>query len=104
MGGGRMDGRTNKSPPVFYRTSSPSGPLPCFLLLQFKIMESRATGIADHILPFGDLLDLILPYRLQISLRTLALWGCCPALTSLLFLITLCRALGPVDHVQSLED
>ena len=27
---GRMNGRTNKSPPVFYRTSSPSGPLPCF--------------------------------------------------------------------------
>merc|ERR1711942_343031 len=23
-----MDGRTNKSPPVFYRTLSPSGPLP----------------------------------------------------------------------------
>ena len=23
-----MDGRTNESPPVFYRTSSPSGPLP----------------------------------------------------------------------------
>ena len=30
-GGGmneRTDGRTNESPPVFYRTSSPSGPLP----------------------------------------------------------------------------
>ena len=25
---GQTDGRTNKSPPVFYRTSSPSGPLP----------------------------------------------------------------------------
>ena len=25
---GRTDGRTNESPPVFYRTSSPSGPLP----------------------------------------------------------------------------
>ena len=24
----RTDGRTNESPPVFYRTSSPSGPLP----------------------------------------------------------------------------
>ena len=53
---GRTDGMTNKSPPVFYRTSSPSGPLPCFLSLQFKIMQSRATGIADHILPLGDLL------------------------------------------------
>ena len=32
QGGGRTnertDGQTNKSPPVFYRTSSPSGPLP----------------------------------------------------------------------------
>ena len=26
--GGRTDERTNESPPVFYRTSSPSGPLP----------------------------------------------------------------------------
>ena len=42
--------------PVFYRTSSPSGPLPCFLSLQFTIMQSRASGIADHILPLGDLL------------------------------------------------
>ena len=24
----RTDGRTNEGPPVFYRTSSPSGPLP----------------------------------------------------------------------------
>ena len=24
----RMDGRTNESPPMFYRTSSPLGPLP----------------------------------------------------------------------------
>ena len=26
--GGRTEGRTNKSPPVFYKTSFPSGPLP----------------------------------------------------------------------------
>ena len=58
----RMDRRTNKSPPVFYRTSSPSRPLPCFLLLQFKIMESRATGIADHILPLGNLLFFQISY------------------------------------------
>ena len=57
-GDGRMDGRTNKSPPVFYRTSSPSGPLPCFLSLKFTIMQSRAKGIADHILPLGDWLVL----------------------------------------------
>ena len=38
-----------------YRTSSPSGPLPC---LSFRVttMRSRATGIADHVLPLGDLL------------------------------------------------
>ena len=53
--GRRTDKRTNKSPPVFYRTSSPSGPLPCFPSLQLTIRQSRATGIADHILPLGDL-------------------------------------------------
>ena len=51
----RMDGMTNESPPVFYRTLSPSGPLPCFLSFRFTTMQSRATGIADHILPLGDL-------------------------------------------------
>ena len=35
----------------------PFGPLPCFLSLQFTIMLSRATGIADHILPLGDLFE-----------------------------------------------
>ena len=53
---GRTDGMTNESPPVFYRTSSPLGPLPCFLSLHFTITQSRATGIVDHILPSGDLL------------------------------------------------
>ena len=53
-----MDGGSNKQKsPVFYRTLSPSGPLPC-LSFQFTTMQSRATGIADHILPLGDLLDL----------------------------------------------
>ena len=41
-----MDGQTNECPP--------SGPLPCFLSLQFSIIQSRATGIADHILPLGN--------------------------------------------------
>ena len=45
----RTNNQTNKSPPVFYRASSPSGPLPYFLSHQFTIMESRAMGIADHI-------------------------------------------------------
>ena len=54
-GGGRTEGRTNESLTLFYRTSSPSRPLPCFLSLQFTIIQSRATGIADHIMPLGDL-------------------------------------------------
>ena len=52
-----MDGQTNESPLVLYRTLTPLGPLPCFLSLQFTIMQSRATGIADHILPLGELLS-----------------------------------------------
>ena len=43
---------------VFYRTLSPSGPLPCF-----TIMQSRALGIADHILPVGVLLLLFYCYN-----------------------------------------
>ena len=39
---------------MFYRTSSLSGTLPCFPSIKFTIMQSRAMGIADHILPLGD--------------------------------------------------
>ena len=39
-GNGRRNERMNESPPVFYRTSSPSGPLPCFLSLHFTIMQA----------------------------------------------------------------
>ena len=53
----KMDRRMDKSPLVFYRTLSPSVPLPCFLSLRFTAMQSRATGIGDHILPLGDLLS-----------------------------------------------
>ena len=42
-----LSGRTNKSPPVFYRTLSLLGPLPRFPSLRFTIMQIRATGIAD---------------------------------------------------------
>ena len=62
-----MDERMNKSPPVFYRTSSPSGPLPSFLSPQFTIMQSKATGITDHILPLGDLFSLFPIYKLFVS-------------------------------------
>ena len=36
------------------------GPLPYFLSLQFTIIQRRATGIADHILPLGDLLVIVI--------------------------------------------
>merc|ERR1711911_198216 len=51
---GRTDGRTNESPPVFYKTLSPSGPVPCYPSPTITNIRSRATGIADHILPLGD--------------------------------------------------
>ena len=53
----RMNEWKNESP-VFYRTSSPLGPLPC-LSFRFTSMQSRATGIADHILPLGDLFFVV---------------------------------------------
>ena len=45
-----MDGWTNESPLVSYRTSFPLGLLPYFPSLKFTIM---ALGIADHILPLA---------------------------------------------------
>ena len=57
----RKDGRTNESPPVFYRTSSPSGPLPCYPSPTITNIRSRATGIADHILPLGNWFPSPLP-------------------------------------------
>ena len=62
--GGGTNGQTNRwtneNPPVFYRTSSPSGPLLCFLSLKLTIMQSRAKGIADHILPLGDWFNFLI--------------------------------------------
>ena len=69
MGGrtdGRNDGRTNESPPVFYRTLSPLGPQPCFSSLKFIIKQSRETSIADHILPLGDWLKFVLQWKIVI--------------------------------------
>ena len=51
---GQTDEQTNKSPSVFYRTSSTLGWLPCYLSPTITNIHSRATGIADHILPLGD--------------------------------------------------
>ena len=39
-----------------------------------------------------------------VSYRTSALWGCCPAFTPHLQLITPSRAFGTANHVQSLDD
>ena len=39
-----------------------------------------------------------------VSYRTSALWGRCPALTSIFQLITPSRASGTADHVRSLDD
>ena len=39
-----------------------------------------------------------------VSYRTSAPWGCCPAFTPLLQLITPSRASGTADHVRSLDD
>ena len=39
-----------------------------------------------------------------VSYRTLAFWGCCPALTPLLNLITWSRALDTTDQVRSLDN
>ena len=77
----------NKSPPVFYRTSSPSGPLPCFLSLQFTIVQSRATCIADHVLPLGDLLFVILSVRSSVR-PPQALSGLKSALSGLKFTLS----------------
>ena len=55
---GQTNERTNKSHPVFYRTSSPSGPLPCYPSPTIPYIHIRAMGIADHILPLGDLSEL----------------------------------------------
>ena len=52
---GRTDGWTYAQiPPVFYRTSSPLGLLPCLLHHCHCKKEWQGKGTADHILPVGD--------------------------------------------------
>ena len=60
MDGWIDDRGMNESPPVFNSILSPFGPLPCFLTYRFTTMQSRATGITDHILPLGDLLSFFI--------------------------------------------
>ena len=52
------EGWTNENPPVFDKTLSPSGWLACSLIHKFTIMQSGATGIANHILPLGHWFSL----------------------------------------------
>ena len=53
-----------KFPPVFYRTSALWGCCPALTPPLYWITPSRASGIADHILPLGDWL---LFQRVEIS-------------------------------------
>ena len=55
---------------MFYRTSSPSAPLPC-LSFQLSTKQSRASGIADHILPLGDWFSLLGHWRANLFIQTL---------------------------------
>merc|ERR1711989_230454 len=51
--------------PVFYRTSSPLGPLPCLLPNCHFNVDGQSKGTADHLLPLGDwfLLSFLLCWR-----------------------------------------
>ena len=51
--------------PMFYRTLFPSRPLLSFPSLNITIMQSRATGITDHLLPLGNRFDNISPANSQ---------------------------------------
>ena len=48
-------------PPVFYRTLSPSGPLPCSPLNFNHTLLKQGTGTADHLLPLGCYYTLFWP-------------------------------------------
>ena len=48
-------------------TTSPYFLMPCFPSLQLIIMQKRATGIADHILPLGDLLNFKLVLHMSLK-------------------------------------
>ena len=51
---------------VFYRTSPPLGPLPC-LSFRFTTKQSRAMGIADHVLTLGDLFAVLSTYVARLA-------------------------------------
>ena len=81
------------------------GPLPCFLSLQLTIMQSRATGITDHILPLGDWLSIYLAHSTQWltgliwNLWLTIKWSFCPTRnTTGLSCIWPCRLLVYLAH------
>ena len=58
---GRTDGRTDAQiSPVFYRTLSSLGPLPCLLSHCHRHVNGQGKGTADHLLPLGDWFSLFL--------------------------------------------
>ena len=54
----KIDNQTDRLdvqiPPVFYRTLSPSGPLPCSLQKLPSSVTQQGKGTDDHLLPLGD--------------------------------------------------
>ena len=66
---GWMDGRMDKQKSPCALQDLP----PCFLSL--TIMQGRAMGIADHILPLGDLSELIRGQRGLIPGIRRLIWG-----------------------------
>ena len=64
-----MDGRTDAQiSPVFYRTSSPLGPLPCLLPNRPHSVDGQGKGTADHLLPLGDWFLWMCSCRLYLAL------------------------------------
>ena len=65
---GQMDGQTKV--PCILQDFAPLGLQPC-LSFRFTTMQSRATGIADYVLPLGDLF-LLPPLPIDMRLG----WPC----------------------------
>ena len=58
--------------PVFYRTSSPLGSLPCLLPNCHHYVDGQGKGTADHLLPLGDWLKHSKQLRI---FRVVVAWG-----------------------------
>ena len=72
-----MDKRTNESPPVFYRTSSPSGPLPKKpnISLQADLCQNLLACSLEHVLTaFLNILKILLKSNKAVILCTLVIF------------------------------